>query len=444
MEYINENNTRELVALLQDFLSTIIEEYKVCEDIIQVLSSPVNKEYIEKIKSGLEVGYLSEIEERFLQTIDSTLSGKLTDFSEFDSVIEDLCGEIEKLTYKSGSNICEGVYQSPLEDLTIGTVWTSNGTSLIGTPSISVHMRPHKNQKKESESETEHISCHIEKVSDSKTVVRFDEDRQVGYKLYSDCRNQEAKPMKENSFTMEDIELPVTTIDCFMAAGVYDIDILTTTTFEKLKRIRNLGLKHVIDFLYKFDKAGYRIKDCSIKDYPTIDDFVKDKFNCLECSSSLNGTSDNLKRRLCMDCASRLDRLVNATTITLEVKKPEFQIYTGDEQGFTIHININSQTDKPIKLKLEECSIYTDGRQRISNYNYAGYAFSEEYAFPNTTKTFAKIWITDKWNVKELSAGEDYITISFKDTNSNKTFFFKFLFVNNFSDWRFYDYYELD
>ena len=180
MEHIEEYNTKDaIVTLLQDFLSTITEEYEASEDIIQVLSSPECEEYIEKIKSGLELCCPAEIEERFSQTIDYALSGELTDFSEFDSAITELYGEIDRLSYTSEGNIYEGVYQSPLDDLTIGTIWTSNSSSMIGNPSISVHMRPHKkhtDNDDENTIEVEYISYYLEKTTENKTIAWYDGD----------------------------------------------------------------------------------------------------------------------------------------------------------------------------------------------------------------------------------------------------------------------------
>ena len=70
MNYTEEYNTKDaMITLLQDFLSNITEEYEASEDIVQVLSSPANDEYIEKIKSGLELCCPAEIEEKFTQTI---------------------------------------------------------------------------------------------------------------------------------------------------------------------------------------------------------------------------------------------------------------------------------------------------------------------------------------------------------------------------------------
>ncbi len=180
MNYTEEYNTKDaMITLLQDFLSNITEEYEASEDIVQVLSSPANDEYIEKIKSGLELCCPAEIEEKFTQTIESALSGDLTEFSEFDSIITELYGDIDRLSYKSGSNIQEGVYQSPLEDLTIGTIWTSNGTSSIGNPSISVHMRPHKKHTDDDEENTieiDYISYYLEKATENNTIAWYDGD----------------------------------------------------------------------------------------------------------------------------------------------------------------------------------------------------------------------------------------------------------------------------
>ena len=192
----------------------------------------------------------------------------------------------------------------------------------------------------------------------------------------------------------------------------------------------------------KLDEKNYRLKGCYKYEYATLEEFIVKNFSCRDCGCSLSIEKDNVFSRKCANCESRSQRIDKAETITVEVNPPEYSSYEKGGTGFTIYMNIENNTDAPIKLKLQECSIFANGRQRVSDYYYNGYAFSEEYVFPNTPKTLGKIWITDKWSNPKLIKG-DFLTLSLKESNGSKTYYYKFLFTD-YGTWDFNDYYELD
>ena len=135
--------------------------------------------------------------------------------------------------------------------------------------------------------------------------------------------------------------------------------------------------------------------------------------------------------------------MMKAKNISLEVLPPEKSSYVKDGSGFHIYVNVRNTTPKPIKLELKECTIFKNGRQNISDYNLTGYVFNQEYIFPASVKTFAKIWITDKWQNKDLSTG-DYLTLLFKNLENGELYYYKFNYSDQDKVWFFADYYNMN
>lgn len=224
-------------------------------------------------------------------------------------------------------------------------------------------------------------------------------------------------------------------------AGINDFDkLLNSTPFELLK-IPNFGWASVAQVMKRLDDKGYRLNGCRHNEFSTIEEFIVKNFSCRDCGCSLSVERDNVILRKCSVCDKRAQRIERAELITLDVRPPEYSNFTKGGNGFAIYVNINNNTDEPLKLKLQECSVFSNGRQRASEYTYTGYSFDEEYVFPNIIKTLGKIWITESWTTPNLVKG-DVFTISFKDA-SNKIYFFKYVF-NDIGQWEFNDYYELD
>ena len=113
---------------------------------------------------------------------------------------------------------------------------------------------------------------------------------------------------------------------------------------------------------------------------------------------------------------------------SLEIKPPEYAKYTMGGAGFTIYGNITNLTKKPIELYLKFCSLHIDGMLRTSDYDYSGYVFDSEFIPPNTTRTFGKIWITDKYDTKQLQEN-DYLLLCVVEVESNVEHHLKFIFT---------------
>ena len=117
-------------------------------------------------------------------------------------------------------------------------------------------------------------------------------------------------------------------------------------------------------------------------------------------------------------------------SISIELKNPEYSTYVGGGQGFTIFANIRNLNETPLKIKLKSCAIFMGGMLRISDYAYSGYQFDEETILPNTTKTFGKIWITDKLSVTKIRTG-DYLILSLMEVDSKIIYQIKYTYNEN-------------
>lgn len=194
-------------------------------------------------------------------------------------------------------------------------------------------------------------------------------------------------------------------------------DLKSTMVYLLAKE--NVSMSAIMDFLdisdytiivQAYDEAAVE-KDISL--YEKLDGLIDCDF-CAECDEL------NVQTTL-------FDSINIENKFTLQINPPEYSKYEGGESGFTIYANIINNDNDPLKLKLKSCSIFMNGRQRISNYSYSGYQFTEDYVFPNIVKTFGKIWTTDSESTKKLLSG-DYLTISFEEIESKIEHHFKFIF----------------
>ena len=135
------------------------------------------------------------------------------------------------------------------------------------------------------------------------------------------------------------------------------------------------------------------------------------------------------------------ERCSQSDVLSIDIKQPEYMNFRTGESGFTVYLTLNLLTDAPVKMRLHDIFIFFDGRQWASSYNYEGYAFTEDFLYPNSPKTIGKIWINDSWKRKEIVPEESYLTISLKDSD-DKLYFFKYIFGEN--EWLFDDYYVVE
>lgn len=216
--------------------------------------------------------------------------------------------------------------------------------------------------------------------------------------------------------TIDELGLSSRTVKCLERAGFTTVSEITKLTWIDLRLKARLNRRSLEEVILKLSELGCYLSDFYEGNFKTIKDYML-----------------FVQRNL---------RLKTAWTLNVNVLAPDPGKYTKGGKGYTLYFNIDNLTDEPKKLKLIECSVFSHGRQWISDYNYTGYALDDEYVFPGTIRTAGKIWITENTLNGELVQG-DYFTILIKDTKENTLFFFKFLYMSD-GKWEFYDYYEID
>lgn len=199
---------------------------------------------------------------------------------------------------------------------------------------------------------------------------------------------------------------------------------ITRITFKDLKSTmiyllaqKNVSMEAIMEHL---DVSDYMIVvqayDAAMKEYNSdilcaIDSLFE------RASSSQDGNTSSCPRPI----------------FSLHIDPPEYVTYQGGQHGFTIYGNISNLLNTPIRIKLSSCSVFTNGRLRASDYAYSGYQFSEEFIFPETTKTFGKIWITDSLQIKQLQSG-DYLMLCLIDVCSKVEYHIKYVFQEQGKD----------
>lgn len=235
---------------------------------------------------------------------------------------------------------------------------------------------------------------------------------------------------KKLAITLEELDLSVRSYNCLKRAGIHTVNDIVNKSVDELFRVRNLSTKCVEEIIEKITKLGFELGK-----------------GCKYCYTPLTDEDLSFDDDLCAICRARELRTSNTKDITLEILPPELSSYTRIYSGFHIFVNIRNNTDKPLKLELKECSILKDGRQQAPKSNLDGYVFNNDYIFPNTIKTFAKIWEagidTAFYPDIDLYKG-DYLTICLENSASKKIYFFKYEYHKSENNWYFYDYYEIE
>ena len=395
-EIISNINT---IDLLNDFLYNLYELYEKTSSIQELFSSNDCTNFVSEVEKHLKSSGYDNLAKRFLDIIKSAENEELLDFSSIEDEINKLRIEIEKNDYRNNYKFVEGVYSSDNEDLVVKTEWTSTSRISHENPFMYVSQAP------QLDSTDETLNIHTTPTETDNT---------------SPCQNKKITP----DSAIEELELPDIAYCPLKREGAKTVNDIFKFIDGTLY-CRSLGRTGMEAIITKLQENGFLLQK-----------------NCTICGSNLLEDDLSEGNEICANCHERIRRTLNAKDVILEVLPPEESSYSGNERGFHIYINVKNNTLKPIKLELTECSIFKNGRQNSSNYNLHGYSFDKEYIFPTTIKTFAKIWITDKWTRKNIDYN-DYLTISFKNIESEEIYYFKFNYAEFDNKWLFTDYYKL-
>lgn len=439
------NSKESVLSLIQDFLSYVTEEYNSNITLNNILSTSESEEYIERIKSLLEEYFPAELEEKFSELISDIVDEELDDFSDFESGISEVLSEIDRLTYRHGNEIVDGVYLSEVDDVSLSSIWNSGSSKHVSVVSSGPNMKQYLagfNSAFEGkfvpvmlldiakyhsglEDGTEHYLSDVAKkfettedaILDAEYTFecyvkeKFGDNIPTEVEKAREVLRKFIKPLHTvlMNTPIADLFFSNVTYRCLRRAGINTLKDITERTETEIIRVRCMGRRSLNEIVFYLKCHGLKFR-----------------------SEDEKRLSDRYKK---------VERMAKAVNITLDVRPPEYSNFTKGGNGFTIYVNVNNNTESPMKLKLQDCFVFSNGRQRASEYNYTGYTFDEEYVLPNIIKTLGKIWITESWTTPKLTKG-DVFTISFKDM-SNKIYFFKYTF-NEHDEWDFDDYYELD
>lgn len=257
----------------------------------------------------------------------------------------------------------------------------------------------------------------------------------------------ENKPNVEVNEELASLGLDKSIIKRFSEMKIKSLSDLTNLDFYKLRYDIKLNEIEFCDVVQALDDRNLRLSDCPTSSHPTVYRYLRQRMTCKYCNRPLLRTRLDLKERTCLHCELRLQRLNNYenSDLLIEPIKPEYTTYTGNEKGFTIYFNVVSKYKKPVKMQLLLAAITRNGDKHLAKYNYTNYAFSNLHFFPNTPRTFGKVWITDAWNEKLLKPGDMVIvTIECEEDHKKFTFSFSYNSSENISNgvWSIYDFRE--
>ena len=241
--------------------------------------------------------------------------------------------------------------------------------------------------------------------------------------------------------------------------SIYTIDWLSSTKalFERrgIEYVEDLialrmsdimadyGPHAFVDIVGKLDRMGYRLADCPKELYPEVHE-LHDLFRCKKCGKRLLDRA-SISIGYCDECKSvvlntKAGRCAGSKTISLDIGEPEYMSFSNGQDGFVIYLDLNVICNKPMKLELHESLLYTNGRQWARDFNYTGYGFEEETVEPGKPRKIGWIWINEKWPIRELMKDDNYMTVTFKDSDK-RLYCLKYVYGSG--SWRFDDYYEI-
>ena len=198
-----------------------------------------------------------------------------------------------------------------------------------------------------------------------------------------------------------------------------------------------------VDIVHKLDRMGYRLVDCPKELYPEVHE-LDDLFRCKKCGTRLLDRA-SISLGYCEECKSTVvntkeGRCAGSKTISLDIGEPEYMSFSNGQDGFVIYLNLNVICNRPMKLKLHESMLFSNGRQWARDFNYTGYGFEEETVEPGKPRKIGWIWINEKWPIKELMKDDNYMTVIFKD-EEKRLYCLKYIYSTGV--WKFDDYYEI-
>lgn len=223
--------------------------------------------------------------------------------------------------------------------------------------------------------------------------------------------------------------------------GIEYIEDLITLRMSDV--MADYGPHAFVDIVHKLDRMNYRLVDCPKELYPEVRD-LDDLFRCKKCGTRLLDRA-GISIGYCDECKSavmntKAGRCAGSKTISLDIGEPEYMSFSNGQDGFVIYLNLNVICNKPMTLELHESLLYTNGRQWARDFNYTGYGFEKETVEPGKPRKIGWIWINEKWPNKKLIEEENYMTVTFNDSDK-KLYCLKYVYC--LGSWRFDDYYEI-
>ena len=77
--------------------------------------------------------------------------------------------------------------------------------------------------------------------------------------------------------TIDKIDFTVRAFNCLRRRGIETIGDLTELTYDELIKTRNLGIRNIVEVIVTIYDKGFRLKDCSEDQYPSVEAYLLDK-----------------------------------------------------------------------------------------------------------------------------------------------------------------------
>lgn len=127
--------------------------------------------------------------------------------------------------------------------------------------------------------------------------------------------------------TIDKIDFSVRAFNCLRRRGIETIGDLIELTYDELIKTRNLGIRNIVEVIVTIYDKGFRLKDCSEEQYPSVEAYLLDKVtNCKE--RILNAFPDGILnigvlqgRKLDFDNVKQSDKIIVDDSDELTKKK---------------------------------------------------------------------------------------------------------------------------
>ena len=111
----------------------------------------------------------------------------------------------------------------------------------------------------------------------------------------------------------------------------------------------------VIDLILCMDSHRLRLADCSITDYPSVEDYLCEKIKCKSCGEDITNSDWSRNKGYCIQCQARKARLASPREVEVSISNIEYSMgFLYADVGATLSLQLPTHLQGNIQLSKAE------------------------------------------------------------------------------------------